>query len=183
MMAYEIARQLQAQGQEVDRLILINPSNAEAFKGIHDATDRIGTLLCMNKITKAEFFLRLRHMLRHIYRQLRPADRRVQDFSKLLAVDARLDSMFPPVEALYKDYVGLLTWIVPDYKPGYYPGKITFLWAQDELFLKDLWYKESQAKETEEFILPGTHMTVITEHIHLLAESLNACLRGSAKTT
>src|SRR5436305_3223702 len=183
MMAYEIARQLQAQGQQVERLILINPSNAEAFKGIHDVTDRIGTLLCMTTVTKAEFFLRMRHILRHIYRHVRPAGSRVEDFPKLLSIDARLDKMFPPIEALYKDYVGLLTWIVPHYKPGYYPGKITFLWARDELFLKDLWHKESQAKEIEEFILPGTHMTVITEHIHMLAKSLNTYLKDSAETT
>jgi thioesterase domain-containing protein len=178
MLAYEMAQQLRVQGEQIDLLALINPSTAEfdAFKSFSPLVNGIGTLLHMNRDAQGDFFLRVRHMIRHMYRNLFPFDRQLRDFPKLVSIDARLKRMFPTTDALHKDYISILSWIVPDYKPGYYSGKITFFWPGEELFLKDIWNKVSQAREVEEFVLPGTHLTVISKHIDTLAEYLRKCL-------
>jgi acyl carrier protein len=178
MLAYEAACQLQAQGQRVDLLALIAPEMAEtdAFKGLSPLINGLGTLLHIGKNARGNFFLRVRHLVRHIYRSLFPSDIRLRDFQKLISIDARLQHAFPPVEALHKDYISILSWIVPDYQPGSYPGKITCFWPEEELFLKKAWYKATQASSSEDFVLPGTALTVIGEHIALLTERLSHCL-------
>jgi hypothetical protein len=103
----------------------------------------------------------------------------LSDFAQLVELDQRLNNMFPPVEALYKDYVGVLTWLASGYMPDIYPGKITFLWARDELFIKDEWREIVEAKDKdtiENYFVPGTHMSCVTEHIQDVAERLRLCL-------
>ena len=88
--------------------------------------------------------------------------------------------MFPPVEALYNDYIGVFTWLVSRYETGIYPGKITFFWASEEPFIEKTWLPVTEAKDSkdiENHIVPGTHMSCVTEHIQDLAECLSACVR------
>ncbi len=129
--------------------------------------------------TQAKLFLRLRHAIRHVYRTLRPSGRRVQDFDKLLAIDPRLERMFPPVEALYNDYIGVVSWAVLRYETDVYPGKITFYWAREEPSGEKTWLPVTEAKDGEDIEIhnvPGTHMSCVTEHIQDLAKCLSACL-------
>jgi amino acid adenylation domain-containing protein len=177
VLAYELARQLRAEGQRVDLLVLINPTPPAYFKWLRDVVNCLGGVMGFSHDRRANWFLRLRHALRHLYRKLHASnDVRVQDFEQLKQVDPRLDAMFPPVEALRKDYIGVFTWLVAAYFPGHYSSKITFFWASEEPAIRKAWRKVSEATEIEICDVPGTHMTCITEHIHTLAEHLRVCL-------
>jgi acyl-CoA synthetase (AMP-forming)/AMP-acid ligase II len=108
-----------------------------------------------------------------------PSGRRVQDFDKLLTIDPRLERMFPPVEALYNDYIGVFNWVVLRHETGVYPGKITFYWPSEEPFGEKIWLPVIEAKASEEIehhIVSGTHMSCVTEHAQDLATCLGSCL-------
>ncbi len=178
LLAYEMARQLEAAGEHVDFLALINPSIPVQFKTLRTLGSLISKSLRLGVKMQAILFLHMRHALRHIYRHLYPSSSRVQDFDQLLAIDPRLKAMFPPVEALHNDYVGAFTWLVSQYETGIYAGKITFYWAREEPGMENSWQPVTQAKKSEDIethFVPGTHMSCVTDHIQDLAE----CLRLS----
>jgi thioesterase domain-containing protein len=176
LLAYEMARQLRAEGQQVDLLFLINPTPPAGYRFLYNLVNRFSRVIQLRRDQQAVCFLRLRHALRHIYRYLHSAnDSRLADFDKLLAVDPRLDSMFPPAEALRKDYIGVITWLNSDYLPDLYPGKVTFFLAREEAFLKGLWRTVAKASVVEGHVIPGTHISCVTEYTDDLAELLRAC--------
>ena len=179
LLAYEMAWQLQAAGERVDFLALINPSSPVQLKAMHVVGSRVGKLLGLGADKQANLFLRVRHALRHVYRYLHPSSSRVVDFDKLLAIDPGLNAMFPPVEALHNDYIGVFTWMASRYEPGICPGKITFYWANDEAPIEKSWRpvtKAKDSKDVEKHPIPGTHMSCVTEHIQDLAECLSSCM-------
>ncbi len=179
LLAYEMARQLQGAGERVDLLALINPTDPVQFETMRTISKPISKLLRLGANKQAHLFLSVRHALRHVYRILYPSSSRVQDFEQLLAIDPRLERMFPPIEALYKDYVGVFTWLVSRYKIGAYPGKITFYWASEEPFIEKTWLPVTEAKDSQDIenhVVPGTHMSCVTEHIQDLAECLSTCV-------
>ena len=106
LLAYEMARQLEAAGEQVEFLGLINPSEPVQFSPLRTVCEGLGRVRRAGRSRQADLFLRVRHAQRHIYRRLRPGGSRVQDFGQLLAIEPRLAAMFPPREALYRDYVG-----------------------------------------------------------------------------
>jgi hypothetical protein len=121
--------------------------------------------------------------LRHIYRTLLPNNKHVLDFADLVAVDARLKKMFPPVEALLADYVGVFSWLAANYSidtQHLYPGRVAFFWASDELEIRETWLPVLEGKTPatiEEHTLPGTHMDSVTEQIAALAQRLSQSLK------
>lgn len=162
LIAYEIARQLHTAGQKVDLLILIEPKAGPAlfrmarYKVVGSFIRRLGTLLRWSADKQVEHFLRLRHTyttLRH------PSFRKRPDFS-----------FFPTTEYLLKDWIGMFVWMVSRYTPTQYPGKMVYFWSSKEL-LRDLGNK-AEAKEIEVHVIPGTHETCRTDHLHDLAEHL-----------
>src|SRR5215472_812423 len=112
-LAYEVAKQLQAQGQKIALLTLIAPSEiTHTHERIRRTISIISTLLHLNQTTQLNIFIRLRHFIRAIYRRIMPPDNaRIKDFPKLLALDPRLAKTFPPLEALYKDFPGVFIWL------------------------------------------------------------------------
>ncbi|MBV9614796.1 MAG: amino acid adenylation domain-containing protein, partial [Ktedonobacteraceae bacterium] len=125
LLAYEIASQLSDAGEQIDLLALITPSVSGSTNKLLSIIKRAGQLLHIQPRTQLNWYLRMRHALRHIYRHLRPGDSKVLDFNKLANIDQRLNGMFPPFEALYNDYIGVFSWVVSEYEPRAYPGKIT----------------------------------------------------------
>jgi thioesterase domain-containing protein len=178
LLAYEMARQLQASGQRVALLALITPSSIYTYRALAMLVRWLGRL-GLNEEEQAHCFLRLRHALRHIYRSLWTADHRLLDFNKLTALDTRLKKMFPVLEALYNDYVGVFAWLSTGYRPACYPDKIMFYWAQDEPCIREEWHRMAiTSREQEEgYMLPGTHMTCVTQYTQVLAEHLRKQLQ------
>ncbi len=179
LLTYEIARQLEEAGQQVDFLGLINPTATGGSNILLNLASRIGRMLRMPPEKQAGWYLRTRHALRHVFRFVRPDDERLADFHKLTAIDPRLDRLFPPLEALYNDYVGIFSWLVGQYKIRDYAGKIDFYWAADEPIIQETWSRVPQVRDKKEIThhpIPGTHMSCVTDHTGALAERLSESL-------
>ena len=193
LVAYEMARQLHAQGQAVDLLLLIDPDAPARHRLVRRAINSIGRLLLIDQKQQFEWFLCLQHM----YRYLRFSHYRQSKNSELLGtlkqgasgrkpgngspapLHLRRKALVPNVEALRQDYLNLYDWPASDYAPGLYAGKITFFWTSEEPWRSIGWQKVVKAKEKEVEIqmLPGNHITSRTDHLPVLAECLRTCLR------
>lgn len=167
LLAYEMARQLHAEKQEVELLLLMDPVELvypTHLRLLHGVISRIGNLLRAGQDKQLDWFLRLRHMYkfpRQLYSCLRhPHFRRSQDFWRWGRYD----------------YPGVYDWIALGYLPtSLYPGKIIFFWSITEPFRRG-WRKVEEANQIEVHILPGRHMACLSEHLHDLAERLSICL-------
>ncbi|HYU71159.1 MAG TPA: hypothetical protein VEL31_00645, partial [Ktedonobacteraceae bacterium] len=65
---------------------------------------------------------------------------------------------------------------------GAYCGKITFYWAADEPFFQKFWSQVPVVKdkqEVEHHLIPGTHMSCVTDYTEVLAERLSESLKQS----
>ena len=177
LIAYEMARQLQEQGQTIDLLILITPTHVSRLRqGVVRSMHFISSALHIQPMQQLSWFLRFRHAIRHVYRMFHTADTlKIQDFPKLVAIDPRLDTMLPPTEALFNDYVGIFTWMAALYKKRFMPDTISFIWASKELANRKAW--AAIEKETDSPIIIGHHMQCVTEHSGLLAEELKTQLQ------
>jgi surfactin family lipopeptide synthetase A len=74
LVAYEMARQLHAEGQTVDLLVLMNPTPISEKRGMRRIINRLGCLMQLSESKQLYWFLWLRHMyryLQHGYRYLR----------------------------------------------------------------------------------------------------------------
>jgi len=180
LLAYEMARQLEQAGEQVEFLGLIDASPPVQSSLMRAVCQRINRVRRLNAERQADLFLRARHAQRHIYRRLRPAGSRVRDFGQLLAIEPRLATMFPPRQALYKDYIGVLTWAATGYRAGRYGGRISFYWAREERGISRTWRPvigRMDPADAEEHAVAGTHLSCITGHLQetaaVLGESLS----------
>lgn len=67
------------------------------------------------------------------------------------------------------------------YRPGFYPGKVTFLKAAErdpEFPLDPLAVWKGLVKELEVSTLPGGHRSIVTEHAADVGAALTACIRS-----
>ena len=179
LLAYEMARQLEVSGERVEFLGLIDPSPPVQSSFLRTVCDAAQQAMGAGSTRRADLYLRARHAQRHIYRRLLPGGSRVRDFGQLLAIEPRLEAMFPPREALYADYIGVVTWAAAGYQAGVYPGRITFFWAREDPAIASTWRpvtRQAQAANIDEHAIAGAHMSTLTEHIQDLAVKLSACL-------
>jgi acyl carrier protein len=179
LLAYEMARQLEREGEQVEFLGLLNPSEPIQYSTLRAVCERVHQVIRPGSRRPADLYLRARHAQRHVYRLLRPGGSRVQDFGKLLAIEPRLKAMFPPREALYKDYVGVFNWVAAGYQTGIFGGKTTFYWARDEPAIARSWQpvlRRAGPARSEEHEVAGALMSGVTDHIQGIAEILSACL-------
>ncbi len=186
LLAYEMARQLEAEGEQVEFLGLITPSNpfqSSLLRVVCDAVGDIGRLgrrRGAGEPRRPDFYLRTRHALRHVYRRLRPDSSRVEDFGKLVAIEPALEGPFPPKEALYKDYVGVFSWAAVQYRTGIFHGKVTYYWPREEPEIAGFWRPVVGHKyptDVEEHVVAGSHMSCITYGISGLASTMSESLR------
>jgi hypothetical protein len=172
LVVYEMARQLRREGHAVDLLVLVDaiPPRLKAFCRL---IIWLGMLLHAGRERQLIWFLRIQHLFRYIW------DKNAEDFVYLRTVDARVDGLFPPLETLRKEYPAMFTWATSQYKPLFYPGKVTLFWDEAEPVRRAWWRKMAHKKdeEVEAHLLPGTHYTCKTVHPHGLAEHLRMCLR------
>ncbi len=185
LLAYEMARQLQAEGQQIDFLGLVNPSAPFQFIPLRTLCAGTSALLGVAATKRADLYLRARQARRHVYRRVRPTGpRAAPDFGKLLAIESRLRRMFPPRDALYNDYVGVFDWIATGYRPGPYKGKITFCWSSEDPSIARSWRRvisQSRRSDVDEHLVQGDLMSTVTEHSDELGKVLRACLSRSER--
>jgi hypothetical protein len=88
----------------------------------------------------------------------------------LLALDPRLDRTFPPLEALYKDFPGVFTWLAAGFTPKYVLENVAFIWATENLAYRPRWSFLERGRNSP--VLPGHYLAFLNDNIDLLAEQL-----------
>jgi thioesterase domain-containing protein len=185
LIAYEMAQQLEAQGQEVGLLLLMDPDFPARHGLVSQVIGRLADTLHVGSEKQFEGFL----ALQHVYRYLRFAHyRRTTDAELLKGRDnnkskagtmLKLKALLPELNVLRWDWSNIYDWLVSNYAPRLYPGKITFFWTSEEPERSDGWQKVMEAKtgEIEVYMNPGNHISGRTEYLPVLAERLRVCLK------
>ncbi len=182
LLAYEMARQLHAEGQQVNLLVLINTTSPSPLfeRAIRRVIDGLGALFRLRPEQRIYSFL----WVRHLYKYLRFADdrRAARKVGKgsgdVGAVRAWLRTLFPPAKALWQGWGAMNAWLLSGYNPSPYPGKTTFFWAEEEVEEARYWRKLTRAAGSAEIqVIPGSHLGAITKHLPSLAEQLDKRLR------
>jgi amino acid adenylation domain-containing protein len=186
LLAYEMARQMHAQGLEVGLVLLMDPDFPARHGAVRKAISNICNLLHIGPEKQFEGFL----CIQHIYRYLRFAHyRRTTDAALLQNIESgksrsnksfafKLKALLPRVEVLRRDWSNIYDWLVSNYMPDMYPGKLTFFWTSEEPKRSEGWQKVMEAKkgEVEVYMNPGNHISGRTEYLPVLAERLRHCL-------
>ncbi len=171
LIAYEMARQLHAQGQLVDLLVLVDPLKLSRLRRLHHIAGHISELIHLDRNTQLGWFLRLRHLYMFFQRR-----KMLKENPAMAADDPWFTSLLPAATVLRQDYAGIFGWLTSQYVFRAYSGKTTILWAREESF-SGVWKQKAEQEEQIEFrLIPGSHMTCRTEHLHGLAEQLGKCL-------
>ena len=198
LMAYEMARQLHAQGQDIDLLLLIDPDAPARHRWVRRAISRTCNLVHISQERQFAWFL----CLQHIYRYLRFSHYRQVQNSALLAASwqgspaqgpgntgsaptgLKLKALVPKVDALRQNDLNVYDWPATDYSPDLYVGKMTFFWTSEEPWRPVGWQKVVKARgsEVEIHMLPGNHITSRTKHLPVMAECLRVCLSKAQAT-
>jgi amino acid adenylation domain-containing protein len=186
LVAYEIARQLRAAGQELEILILMDPSTApNRDRSLRHLFEQIGKTTHQGLKRQLNWYLRTVYTMRYIRRARFRRSRNAAPGSffgpfdsKQLPQDTRfsLAKLLRSTAALRSDNELTFEWMASGYKPGTYADKITFFWTKEEPGRKDAWESDVSTREGEEHIIPGTHLTSRTNYLTSLAECLAACL-------
>ncbi|SRR5579885_2345711 len=184
LIAFEMAHQLHAQGQEVDLLVMIEPrAGPDLFRMlgprvIGGLVRRASALLRLPSCRHMDAFLSLLHMYRFLrVRVLHPAHYRDLHARGMLDLP-----LIPRAEVLHQNWIGIFIWLTSQYRPRPYPGKLTYLWSQEEPSNRRAgkWGRVTDASEVAIHRIPGTQTTCRTEHLHDLAKQLRACLTSEA---
>lgn len=169
LIVYEMARQLCAEGQQVDLLVLMEPMSLvyvphlRLLRGIFTT---LGKLFRLREDKQFALYLQVKQGLKHAYRTLRYAWYRKSPELRV-----------PTAKALRKDYVTIFDWMAMGYKPAsQYPGKITFFWSSAQTFRYG-WREVEAGRNIELHYVPGDHITCRTDHLPALTE----CLRESVE--
>src|SRR6266516_3467410 len=146
LLAYEMARQLHAQGQTVDLLVLMDPDSPARHRLVRSVISHFCNVMRIGQDRQFDWFLCLQHIYRYLrfshYRRLKNSEllgtveqgepwrkRSKVDFAPL---SLRLKALVPKVETLRQDYPNIYDWLVSDYTPSLYSGKIKFFWTSEE---------------------------------------------------
>lgn len=169
LIAYEMARQLQIEGQVLDLLVLMDPEFLVypiSFRWYRSSFNQLGKLLRINQVKQLDWYLRLKHLFRLVRtRLLRRND-----------PDGHLS-----FASLNQDYARLFDWIAAKYAPSsLYRGKITFFWTigdNEERASRKSWRKVEANSNVELHLIPGDHITSRTVFLPVLADHLKDCVR------
>jgi thioesterase domain-containing protein len=172
VIVYEMARQLYSSGQKVDLLVLID-AQAPLYPKTSTIVRLVGPLLHIKQEKQLILFLRLQHLFLYLTGQV------TKSFHFIKTTDPRVISCFPPVETLRKEFSPMFTWAMIDYKPTFYPDKVTLFWTEADPSRMRQWQKMAEGKdrEVEVHLIPGSHTTCKTEHLDSMAERLQRCLQ------
>lgn len=186
LMGYEIARQLRAEGQQVELLVLMDPGKAtRRDRFLRAFSKRIGRMLRWEQDRELRLFMRLiytpRYVRRGSFRQSRnaaPGSMFGPFTSNRLPKDKgfHFSKLFPPAEILRGDNEIIFEWLASGYTPYGYRDKITFFWTKEDPHRKIAWEKTVETEESELYTILGTHFTSRTDHLDVLAECLRECL-------
>ena len=110
----------------------------------------------------------------------------MEDFGKLLVIEPRLATMFPPRAALYRDYIGVFNWLAGRYRTGRLHGNVTFYWAREILDSARTWQPlltPGGWVRHQDRTIEGALMTSVTDHVEGLARQLSNDLEKVGQET
>ena len=166
LLAYMIASRLQAEGEEVERLVLMDPVYREypqRLTRIRGAVQRLGKLAGGDEARQLDLYLSLRQVLRH----------GIHVASYLTSREYRTTEKFTGFER--EDYPGIYDWSAMGNGPvGGYAGKIFFLWSVTQPFRQG--WRSIEASDREDHVLPCRHSTCLNQHLDLLVDVLQGAL-------
>ena len=195
--AFEIARQLEAQGETVERLLIIDATvRNRRLKTLRRWVERIGGWRRFNEQRRFALFARWHFLVARLERwwlmnfpeKMEVVRRRVQNRWQRLVW-----RFWPPApqsngSAAPGDWFDprwdvplVFLWATAGYAPEPYHGPATLLLSSDLTNGKGEedapleWQKLVSALDTHE--LAGSHLACITEHVDGLAESVRDCLK------
>jgi thioesterase domain-containing protein len=183
MVAYEMARQLQADGQQIDLLLLLDPPSLSVrTHRIAQFASVLGRLIYGKHPGsikhKWALFLRLKHFIKRGALYLYPKQRRLDEFEEIfLRKDPAFNRLFPPLETLQKETFAFYIWLYIHYSWQPYQGKVNIIWAEEEECLRADAEGNLKQLTREEFTVPGSHHTMVTEYVDTLAERVRKIVR------
>jgi thioesterase domain-containing protein len=180
LLAYEVAQQLRAEGQDVKLLVLIDPMAGPIrfIRLLGSCIRRTGDLIGLAPGKQLDWFLRVRYLSRILRRS---RDENKEHVDRLMwrwrSEHPKRFSPIPAAEALRQDWMAVFVWAVSGYFPRQYAGRITYLFARENPDSRELWWgKAVETEDVEIYTIPGTHETCRTEYLHDLAVQLKTCL-------
>ena len=183
VVAFEMAQQLRAQGDQVERVVLIDSHfpvfpkhylpGAFRSRGLSIADSYLGDLLALNRKQKFQYVAD--HTLSATWRMMGHAKNVIHRFLRR----DQTASALPAVLQRVKDANAIAE---ASYIPQYYPGRLIQLWCTEmpSRSYKDrrLAWSEVAGEGLEVHVIPGNHMTMIEDpHIAVLSEKLKQCLQ------
>jgi aspartate racemase len=183
MIAFEMARQIRAQGQEVGLLALLDtyPSGyAKLLKEQATFKARLGREMSRSKAHLANLkSLTLRDQLLYLVAKSKFAPRKMKSQVWRQAYSSFANFGRPLPRAL-QDIRELNSLAVRNYVPQVYNGHVTLFWASSDLrstvdFVEGWRALAGGGFDVHE--IPGSHLDIVKEpHVQELAKKLSACL-------
>jgi thioesterase domain-containing protein len=190
--ALEIARQLKAQGAEVEALLLIDsdPRDVRVIRPLRRVIHHLGALLSLSDGTELSWFRACRRFIRvwngpnGAYRiftfPIRQAARKLR--GKASVADAAIDEQGlsdVPVAMARRSRWPIYHRIAQNYVPERYPGKVVVFQSSD---VRKHYSGDPAASwrhitaEIETHAIAGDHQTCVTRHIDDVASKMSAYL-------
>ncbi|MBN1866411.1 amino acid adenylation domain-containing protein [Candidatus Sumerlaeota bacterium] len=161
IVAYEMAQQLEEQGQEVGLLFLMDTPRPSFLGGLQYRSYIIRVkLLRLYRL----FLDLLRFDLRNIVAMFRRKRQRLLPTTDEERIQGR-------IQRVEEDYISTLSRYIA--KP--HPGKVTFL-VSEELSFRSIEWRDLVKGGMEVHTVPGNHVTRLTIHGALTASTLTQCL-------
>lgn len=185
LVAYEIARRFEAEGEMIDRVVLLDavPRNTDlgalysAVGSVSEkALDEINQRVRKPLLARQWLKLRLRES------ENKPLLERVKFFQNIVKRDAkRIDPDAPKIDAEWRawELIGIYRRILAAHVPRKYRGPLTIIWPKDDPMSqrKDTtagWRRVAPSVEVR--TIPGDHFTAVTKYWRELAEQIRQAL-------
>jgi amino acid adenylation domain-containing protein len=182
LVAYEMARRLEASGQSVELLVLYGASAANVrFRRLSRWTRILGGLLGQSPRERSDLFARWRAVTLHLD-PMTPWKRGLYLGRKTGKLLRELAGILGPrrAETVAESASIRDAYLRIDraYIPGPYSGRVTLLWpnegAETPQQAADTWRRV--AREVDLHVLPGSHTVGLAKNVRHLAEELERCL-------
>jgi thioesterase domain-containing protein len=189
VVAYEVARQLEAQGESVKTVVMIDPeigSHSEAL--CLRAVDWIGERRQMNPSEKVEHFMTAQRKLTRLRQVKKSPLKEKRDFLvnsiRKLRGNGETPSPSSPETSTADDsqngnVLDAFQWLATAYRPPRYEGRVKLLYTAEQLeatpHLLREWRKAAPNLRTKRII--GRHLTAITTHGAAIVAAIRAELK------
>ena len=169
LLAYEIACQLQAQGEQVEHLMLLDPVYLRYPRRLVRIRNLISTAARLARADEAaqlNFYLWIRQQLRLL--------RHVKSY--VTSRPYRKSSRLFPFGR--EDYPGVYDWTAMRYVPAHpYRGTISILWSAGQPF-RSGWREIEGGAACDVHVLTGTHETCLNQDLPELVEQMRRSTPG-----